>query len=841
MNINHKSILTNSLNNIFIQNDLSHQFSKIIQSPSPSASHSYSHISKSNLFDSIHLYSTNVKKIIQSNDTLYSNNNFIHFSKLNCIDNNSLKSIYTTIQQFEKIIKSLPNVFILFNNHTNNNNCNFNYKILTELFNNLPNIKILFINDDEFGLSENIPNILNSTNFDLIFTNINIVKLSNRLDNFNNTVLIYYFDDSYYNYFIPNYLFSNNFISNNLVNFIDIVENYDLIICENINLQKILLKNFIFSNKSQLIEKIKLFNFSLVEKINLFVPTHLPFVSKKYKFLIIANNFNCNYTHDLFTTLKLINNSEQVLLVGSGSKSIELKNNYHCIDGPMDKINFNNLLKNVDTLITNKYFNLHPNFINCLIFNNINIVDTDELNKSLILFNQLNFFNINELFILDFYSICKYEQIQKITHFFKYINLNLHWILLNNSMCVIKNNSNIKILNYSKKIFIDNYIHNINPIRKKSIIIINCIFNNVLKSNQNIAKLIEHFNQKIILYNYFDTFANNYLEKKIKIFTNNTKFNCNFLNGIMEYSKKLNNIKFTFNLNSNDIDIYFISSQSNFIKQKIFKQILFDKIKFNRKIIFNINSSDINCNWIFENINLIDWIIFDSELTKNYYFNKYAQIKTINFQIIPKPIAKSKFKSFPTNPTDPTDPTNPTNNIRIITNLMHCADSANSSDLVNSSDLINSSNLSNPLDKNYYSKISKYLVDNPNTNIKFTFSKNCIEQINEYNIFLIIGLSKLVDENNIEIKIDNFNPIAITIPVLYLDTPENNNLFKIKEFGLSAKKIGESFNNFDEMFDKLNLIISNYDLYEKNIIENIYLYNSNNCYKNYFKIFYFIK
>lgn len=54
---------------------------------------------------------------------------------------------------------------------------------------------------------------------------------------------------------------------------------------------------------------------------------------------------------------------------------------------------------------------------------------------------------------------------------------------------------------------------------------------------------------------------------------------------------------------------------------------------------------------------------------------------------------------------------------------------------------------------------------------------------------------------------------------------------------LSIDKIGEKFNDMNDLEDKINMIINNYDDYRNNILKNIDLYNSDKCYADFCNLF----
>jgi glycosyltransferase involved in cell wall biosynthesis len=75
--------------------------------------------------------------------------------------------------------------------------------------------------------------------------------------------------------------------------------------------------------------------------------------------------------------------------------------------------------------------------------------------------------------------------------------------------------------------------------------------------------------------------------------------------------------------------------------------------------------------------------------------------------------------------------------------------------------------------------------------------------------------------------------ISCGLPILYID-----HVGGAKDIcELSDKKIGESFKDFDELIGKISMIAENFQLYRKNIIENLEQYNSDICYKEFVRTF----
>jgi glycosyltransferase involved in cell wall biosynthesis len=75
--------------------------------------------------------------------------------------------------------------------------------------------------------------------------------------------------------------------------------------------------------------------------------------------------------------------------------------------------------------------------------------------------------------------------------------------------------------------------------------------------------------------------------------------------------------------------------------------------------------------------------------------------------------------------------------------------------------------------------------------------------------------------------------ISCGLPILYLDYPGG-----VKDIcEIADDKIGESFKNIEECIQKVDIIRSNYEMYYKNIVKNIDLYHSKQCYADYTKLF----
>ena len=54
---------------------------------------------------------------------------------------------------------------------------------------------------------------------------------------------------------------------------------------------------------------------------------------------------------------------------------------------------------------------------------------------------------------------------------------------------------------------------------------------------------------------------------------------------------------------------------------------------------------------------------------------------------------------------------------------------------------------------------------------------------------------------------------------------------------MSKYKVGEIYNNFNELINKINIIIDNYDFYRNNIQKSLYYYEINYSIQKYYDVF----
>ena len=431
-------------------------------------------------------------------------------------------------------------------------------------------------------------------------------------------------------------------------------------------------------------------------------------------------------------------------------------------------------------------------------------------------------FSNNNIIFIKNYNNENLNELTNLINFYNKLNINLFIIFFHSKKIFITPHINIKIIDQSKsfdKNSINNIINSIN-LNKSLLVYFNQISNNILQ-NFIFKYKIENLSQLFYFY-----------QKKIKIFINYQYFDIPFGGGnqfvlnLINYIKSFKNIEIINELQEN-IDIYLLidlrKSKDN-IKNYSFEEVYYHKINFNKnsKIIFRINDCDITReNKTFDqslllNFNNIDYFIFNSNFIKQYFFNKYPFIRNIQNSIIlntcnNKFFFTKKFNkiNFP---------------IQIVTH--HWSDNINKG-------------------YDYYHKLNEFCIKN-NQKYKFTFiGRKFNEQFESSNINLISPLKNLELANEIR-KYDIYisasiydacpmhvlEGITCGIPILYIDHEGGGK--EICEL-TNNEKIGEKFSNFNELIQKLEIIINNYEYYYNNIINNIHLFNSNNCYSNYLK------
>ena len=300
-----------------------------------------------------------------------------------------------------------------------------------------------------------------------------------------------------------------------------------------------------------------------------------------------------------------------------------------------------------------------------------------------------------------------------------------------------------------------------------------------------------------------------------------------FVMGLINYVKTNSNIDIVFELDS-DIDVYFLIDlrKDRHFKKYTFDEILQNKIKSNKgKIIYRINDTDITREvkslevLIEKHIDNIDYIVYNSTFVKNYYESKFSSFIIKQSSVIYNMVDSSYF--YPK-----LDKQNCNSTIKIVTH--HWSDNINKG-------------------YDYYYKLHQYIQTHNITDYKFVFigrQFNTSFENPPQNIGPMCGLElgNALRDCDIYITASIYDScpmhilegLACGLPVLYLD-----HLGGVKDIcEMGTNKIGESFNNFDELLEKLNMIIKNYNFYRQNVLHNLNLYNSNDCYRKYLEKIY---
>lgn len=440
-----------------------------------------------------------------------------------------------------------------------------------------------------------------------------------------------------------------------------------------------------------------------------------------------------------------------------------------------------------------------------------------------------NILELNSIVIIDElnnYKLDKYELITKIIKYYDKIGIFINYVLLSNETQYLNDGcNNIKIIDYTKNNDINNYFNNLlNKNNKLNLLIINTNLVNI----DNYKKYFLYVYDKNI---NIELKFNEIINKKKKIFVN---FMCKniaygggnqFVLKMVQYLLEFENIEITYNL-ENDIDIYFLidirKDRNGEFKKYHFKEIVENrnKNKFG-KIIYRINDCNITRTnkelekMIIENINDIDYFVFNSGFIKEYYFDKYDEFKTKQYSIITNNANGNIFYPKISNTLN--------KKIKIVTH--HWSDNLN---------------------KGYdiYYKLYKYCQDRNDIEFVFvgrSFNSNYKDHPYIYGPYYGEELANFLRECNIYItaSIYDSSPMHVLeglscgLPMLYINHAGGGK--EICE--MSIDKIGESFTNMDNLLISLNKIINNYSFYYSNIIKNINLYNSNNCYSQFSKIF----
>ena len=337
-----------------------------------------------------------------------------------------------------------------------------------------------------------------------------------------------------------------------------------------------------------------------------------------------------------------------------------------------------------------------------------------------------------------------------------------------------------------------------------------CIKERAIQNNLNLFNMINNKHN----YNY---------STKLKVFINFNSTDQPYGGG-NQYTSQLvrylkhRDINITYELES-DIGIYFIID----IRKGPYKKYGINEIYEHRNklgygyIIYRINDCDgtrprgILEKLIVDNRDKIDHYIFNSGFIKDYYLNKYNELKDIKYNVIYNTTDNSIF--YPSN-TQKLG-----NKIRIVTH-----------------------HWSENIHKGYdiYNKLWNYCRNNERYEFVF-IGRKFNDNYKDSNV-IVIGPYSGVELANAIRKCDIYvsasildacpmhivEGISCGLPILYINSMGGGKCL----CEIPTDKIGEPFNDFDDLLVKLELIVNNYDIYLENINKNLFYFNSNKCYED---------
>ena len=430
--------------------------------------------------------------------------------------------------------------------------------------------------------------------------------------------------------------------------------------------------------------------------------------------------------------------------------------------------------------------------------------------------------------------IAKYDSgknYQKIIDLFEKINIKINFLLLSNKTTIttIKSNENITILNHTIS---DNFTD-----YKKKLLSLNyleCVLDGLPQTTleNKIKKIMKIFRTSYKL--SFEDFENHIINKETLIFINYKPVDLaygggnQFVKNLILYLGNFQNIKITFELEEN-INIYLIIDiRKGTYKKYSFDEILNNKKKYGGKILYRINDCDITRTsktlemMILKYLNNIDHFVFNSDFIKDYYLDKYDEFANVN-----------------------------NDNINVIYNTVNSKHYFVSDNNINNTSkiYITTHHWSDNINKgyDYYYKLYEYYKNHPKIEFIFfgrKFNDNYADvpvrgpykdtelgnELRKCHLYITASIYDACPMHVLE-------GLACGLPTLYINHYGGGK--NICE--LNNNKVGEPFNNFEELLTKIDIIINNYDFYKNNIIKNIDLYNSDLCYKKFVKKIFMIR
>ena len=588
---------------------------------------------------------------------------------------------------------------------------------------------------------------------------------------------------------------------------------------------------------------------------------NLDFNKRKYTYGIICSNFN-RPIKNVSASILALKNKKDVVLIGKESKKFT-SFGFTCIES-IPHSEMPEYYKQIKYIIQDSFYESCSNvkvealFNGCKVINsNSDIIINDKVKR------EINLLDKKDIYVLDMYQEETYENLCKTVDYFDQLGIKIYYLLLSKKTQLLnKYNHRIRIQDNTKIYQIENII---NKWLKKNVEQI--FYSNDLE--QSMSEIINIFRNKNVL---SDKIFQSIVNKQIKIFIN---FKCSnvpygggnqFIMNLVEFLGKVNNIKVTYDLEEG-IDIYFIVD----IRKGPFKKYSFDEIYQHKKlnggfIIYRINDCSItrlNCkleNIILENVNKIDHFVFNSTFIHDYYTDKYDDFKNKSVSIIYNTANSNYF--YPKGCSSDTYPkevsTLPTPSGRKGCSNhwaeAQCGLAKHTGDTYPKKMLsilpkklkIVTHHWSDNINKGYdiYYQLHQYCKERNDIELVIfgrKFADGFVEPPAVCGPYKGKELGDMIRDCDIYISASKYDScpmhilegISCGLPILYLD--HSGGVKDICE--MADDIIGEGFTNIEECIKKIDMIRSNYEMYYQNILKNIDLYHSNQCYADYTKLF----
>lgn len=287
---------------------------------------------------------------------------------------------------------------------------------------------------------------------------------------------------------------------------------------------------------------------------------------------------------------------------------------------------------------------------------------------------------------------------------------------------------------------------------------------------------------------------------------------------------KNKNINITYDLNNN-IDVFFIiDPHKGPFKKYCLDEIVNYRNKIKKgKIIIRVNDCDKTRPdvtkersrefKIMQNYSDIDLFIFNSDFIKEYYMNKYDKLKDINYRVI--------YNGGNNEILKPRENYTKRKCLKIVTH--HWSDNIN---------------------KGYetYYKLHKFFENRTDYEFifvgrKFNDNYKDVPVRGPYKGQELADVLKSCDIYVTDSKWDScpmhvVEALLCGLPILYTSCEGGGkNLCE-----LPNEKVGESFLDFPDLINKIEIISENYALYRSNILKNLNIYKNENCLSKYYNI-----